>query len=188
MINGPTIYLHFMNSDVYSLLIHADSAIDNPTYDECQGTSMTNNLTANHELERDFENPIYGDDTEMGINSTSKAELPIQSTSLYEGIYSESTEVNETLHESADNGVQGAYINGASNKSGVQVKDGAKMYEATPDPEGVYEQPPDSDNDIDENCYSTLDPTYSQFQPHIPKPMQIQYPLNDDEYSCLQYK
>ena len=73
-----------------SLLMHADSAIDNPTYDECQGTSMANNLTANHELERDFENPIYGDDTEIGVNSTSKADLPIQSTSLY----SESTEVN----------------------------------------------------------------------------------------------
>ena len=173
-----------------SLLMHADSAIDNPTYDECQGTSMENNLTANHELERDFENPIYGDDTEIGINSTSKTNQPTLNTSLYEGLYSESTEVNETLYESPDNGVQGAYVNGASNISGIKVNDGAKMKGATPDLGGVYEQPPDSDNAIDENCYSTLDPTYSQFQPHIPKfkPMQIQYSLNDDEYSCLQYK
>ena len=179
-----------MNSDVLFILMYSDSAIDNPTYDECQGTSMENNLMANLELEKDFENPIYGDDTEIGVNSTSKTNQPTLNTSLYhnEGIYSESTEVNETLYESADNGVHGAYINGASNRSGGQVNDGAKMKGATPDLGGVYEQPPDSDNVIDENCYSTLDPTYSQFQPHIPKPMQIQHPLNDDEYSCLQYK
>ena len=72
-----------MNSDVLFILMYSDSAIDNPTYDECQGTSMANNLMANLELEKDFENPIYGDDTEIGVNSTSKTNQPTLNTSLY---------------------------------------------------------------------------------------------------------
>ena len=41
---------------------------------------------------------------------------------------------------------------------------------------------------VDSTLYSELCPTYSQFQPHFPKPtQQTPPPTNDDEYSCLQH-
>ena len=50
-------------------------------------------------------------------------------------------------------------------------------------PEGVYEEPPNLDNAIDESCYSTLDPTYSQFQPHIPKHSTHRMMMNTHAYN-----
>ena len=44
----------------------------------------------------------------------------------------------------------------------------------------------DSDNVY---AYSELGATYSQLEPHIPTIKQVvQYPPNEDEYSCLQHK
>ena len=62
--------------------------------------------------------------------------------------------------------------------------------------DGLYEQPLNLDDASsgDENCYSILDPMYSQLQAHIgvPKPgieIQTSLPQNDDnDYSRLQYK
>ena len=78
---------------------------------------------------------------------------------------------------------------------GIEDNDGVIMKGAT-SLDGLYEQPLNLDDagSGDENCYSTLDPMYSQLQAHIgvPKPgieIQTSLPQNDDnDYSCLQYK
>ena len=175
--------------------MHVGFGMDNPTYDKCQGTPTLNNMTINHGLEREFENPIYSDEiieTGHNINSASKTTSQLQNTSHYEGVYFESTTVNETLHEGADNGVQGAHGNGTTNSTGngMEASDGVIMKGATS--EGVNELPPNLDDagTSDENCYSTLDPTYSQLQARlrVPKPgVEIQSPQNNDDYSRLQY-
>ena len=151
--------------------------MDNPTYDECRRTATLNSLTLNDEYEKEFENPIYSDELiETGHNSTSKTNSQLQNTPYYEGVYFESTTVNETFNESADNDViqgPGAHINGASSHV---ANDGAIMKGATS--EGVYHQ-------------HELQPTYSQLQPYlgVPKPgVEINCPLNDDDYSHLKHK
>ena len=142
--------------------------MDNPTYNECQGTSTLNNLTINHHS--DFENPIHFDAmTETGHNSASKTNSQLQNTLHYEGVYFESTDREETgsPYETVDNGVtvvQGAHINGVSShvaNDGVIMKGAAS--------EGVYELPPNLDGAAadDGNCYSSLNPTYSQSEPHV---------------------
>ena len=165
--------------------------MDNPTYDECQGVPTLNNMTINHEFEKEFENPIYSDETiETGHNSASKTTSQLQNTSHYEGVYFESTTVNEILHKRADNGVQGAHGNGTTNNTGNGMEDSDRVQMKGAISEGVYELPPNLDDAGDENCYSTLNPTYSQLQAHlgVPKPgIEIQSPQNDDDYSCLQY-
>ena len=54
--------------------MHAGSAVDNPTYVECQGTSK-NSLTASDDgsdFEREFDNPLFSDETtEVDHDSTS---------------------------------------------------------------------------------------------------------------------
>ena len=133
-----------------------------------------NNLTINHHS--DFENPIHFDAmTETGHNSASKTDSQLQ----YEGVYFESTDREETgnPYETVDNGVtvvQGAHINGVSShiaNDGV-IKKGAAS-------EGVYKLPPNLDGAAaadDGNCYSSLDPTYSQFNMHLSKSCPT-YPL-----------
>ena len=164
--------------------------MDNPTYNECQGTSTLNNLTINHHSE--FESPDAI--TETGHNSASKSNSQLQNTLHYEGVYFESTDREETesLYETVDNGVtvvQGAHtVNGASShvaNDGVIMKGAAS--------EGVYELPPNLDGAAadDGNCYSSLDPTYSQLEPHLGVPksgVEIHCPPNDDDYSHLKYE
>lgn len=156
------------------ILMHAGSALDNSTYDECQGT-VTHNLTINDDSDfgKEFENPIYSDETiEAGHNSASNAtNTQLQNTSHYEEVDFESTAVDD---------------NNTSSTSGGVIMKGAIS-------EGVYELPPNLDGpagDCDENCYSTLDPTYSQLQAHLRVPKSgVQCPPNDvDDYSRLQYK
>lgn len=187
----------------------SDSSMDNPTYDERQGTQTLNNMhmTINHDsLEREFEREFNNEITESGhhdiIDSASKtnSQQP-ENIPHYEGVCFEGTAavtVNETLHvyESADldNGeVEGAGINkiaaiGTDNE--IEASDGGIMKGATSG-EGEYELPPNLDDAAgDENCYSTLDPIYSQLQPHtgVSKPaIEVKIPLNDDEYSHLKY-
>ena len=140
--------------------------MDNPTYNECQGTSTLNNLTINHHS--DFENPIHFNAmTETGHNSARKTNAQLQ----YEGVYFESTDREETgsPYETVDNGVtvvQGAHINGASSHV---ANDGVIMKGLGATSEGVYELPPNLDGAAahDGNCYSSLDPTYSQLEPHV---------------------
>ena len=177
--------------------MHADSSsgVDNPTYDECRGTPT---LIKNDEFEKKIENPIYSDElgTSHTYNSINKIipDLPLQSTSLHEGVYSEcGIEVNETMDKNANSGVHGVHVDGTINSTGngVQANDGVIMKGATS--EGVNELPRHLDDASagDENGYSTLNPTYSQLQPHlgVPKPgAEIQSPQNDDNYSHLQYK
>ena len=159
--------------------------MDNPTYDECHGTTTLNNLTVNHddsEYEKEFDNPIYSDETEISHNPADITNSQLQNTPHYEGVYFESTDIFETLYEGADNDIQGA-LNGTNDEV---IMKGATS-------EGVYELPPNLDGATadDENCYSTLDLTYSQLEPHlgVPKPgVEINCPLNDDDYSHLKYK
>jgi hypothetical protein len=178
--------------------------MDNPTYDEHQGTPTLNNMTIIHEpFEKEFDNPIYSDETIeiRDIDSDSKINSQQQTTSTphYEGVCFESTTatVNEVLYESADLGndvIQGAAITATNTTIGIEANNGEIMKGATSG-EGVYELPPNLDDadagDHDENCYSTLNPTYSQLPAHIgvPKPVaEVQIPQNDDDYSRLQYK
>jgi hypothetical protein len=183
--------------------------VHNPTYDEHQGTPTLNNMTINHEsFEKEFDNPIYSNETiETGhrdIDSDSKINSQQQTTSTphYEGVCFESSTatVNEALYESVDLGndvIQGTDINAiaaTSTGNGIEANDGEIMKGAATSGEGVYELPPNLDDDAgdhDENCYSTLNPTYSQLPAHIgvPKPVaEVQIPQNDDDYSRLQYK
>jgi hypothetical protein len=184
--------------------------MNNPTYDEHQGTPTLNNMTIIHEfaLEKEFDNPIYSDETmetgHHGIDSTSQINSQQQNTPHYEGVCFESTAatVNEALYyESADlgNGVaQGGNIDAiaptiaSTAGNGIEANNGEIMEGATSG-EGVYELPPNLDDagDHDENCYSTLNPTYSQLPAHIGVPKsvaEVQIPQNDDDYSRLQYK
>jgi hypothetical protein len=177
--------------------------VDNPTYDENQGTPTLNNMTIIHEpaLEKEFENPIYSnkivETDQRDIDSASKINSQQQNTPHYEGICFESTvaTVNEALYESADLGndvIQGAAITATNTTNGIEANDGEIMKGAT-SREGVYELPPNLDDadDHDENCYSTLNPTYSQLPAHtgVPKPVaEVRIPQNDDDYSRLQYK
>ena len=173
--------------------------MDNPAYDECQGTSTLNNLTINHDSdrEREFENPIYSED-EVDIGhchslASKKTNSQLQNTPHYEEVCFESAEVTEVVYERADNGeVQEAHvnINGPTDNTS-SADDGMKMKGASS--EGVYELPPNLDEAAadDENCYSPLDLTYSQLEPHlgVPKPeAEIPYPLNDNDYSHLKFK
>ena len=185
--------------------------MDNPTYNDRQGTQTLNNMTVNRDsLEREFHNPIYSDEIiENGhhdIDSTSEttSQQP-ENIPHYEGVYFEGTAavmVNEELHvyESADldNGeIEGANINeiaATGTDNGIEANDGEIMKGATSG-EGEYELPPNLDldhaaGDGDEGCYSILDPTYSQLQPHtgVPKSaLEVQITQNDDEYSHLNY-
>ena len=166
--------------------------MDNPTDDGCHGTTTLNNLTVNHddsEYEKEFDNPIYSDETEISHSPADKTNSQLQNTPHYEGVYFEGTDVIGTLYEGADNGIQGA-LNGTTNNTS-SANDEVIMKGATS--EGVYELPPNLDGAAadDENCYSTLDPTYSQLEPHlgVPKPGgEIRYPPNNDDYSHLKYK
>ena len=171
----------------------SDSGVDNPTYTECQGTPT---LTKNDEIEKKIENPIYSDELETShayYNSINKIipDPQLQSTSFPEGVYSEcSIEVSETLDKNADHG---AHVDGTINSTGneIQANDGVIMKGATL--EGLNELSPNLDDASagDENSYSTLNPTYSQLQPHlgVPEPgVEIQSPQNTDDYSRLQYK
>ena len=192
----------------------SDSSMDNPTYNDRQGTQTLNNMTVNRDsLEREFHNPIYSDETiENGhhdIDSTSEttSQQP-ENIPHYEGVYFKGTTAvtvnsNEALHiilyESADldNGkIEGADINeiaATGTDNGIEANNGEIMKGATSG-EGEFELPPNL-NDYaagggDENCYSTLDPTYSQLQPHtgVSKPaLEVQTPQDDDEYSHLKY-
>jgi hypothetical protein len=176
------------------------SGMNNPTYDEHQGTPTLNNMTIIHEppLEKEFDNPIYSDET-IDIDSDGKINSQQQNSLIphYEGVCFESTAatVNEALYESADLGsdvIQGAAITATNTTNGIEANDGEIMKGAT-SREGVYELPPNLDDadDHDENCYSTLNPTYSQLPAHtgVPKPVaEVQIPQNDDDYSRLQYK
>ena len=174
--------------------MHAGTAMDNPTYNEgCQETPTLNNLTLNDEYEKEFKNPIYSDESDIGHNPASDTNSQLlQNTTHYEGAYFESKAVNENLSENTDSGVApGAHTNGASSH---MANDGVIMKGAVS--EGVYdhELPPLNLNEAaadDENCYSTLDPTYSQLEPHLrdPKPgVEINCPPNNDDYSHLKYK
>ena len=124
----------------------------------------------------------------------------------YEGVYFEGTTAvmvnsNEALHiyESAD--LDNGEIEAADNEiaatgtdNGIEANDGEIMKGATSG-EGEYELPPNLDldhatGDGDEGCYSTLDPTYSQLQPHTgvsKSAVEVQIPQDDDEYSHLKY-
>ena len=165
--------------------------MDNPTYNEgCQGIPTLKNLTLDNEYEKEFENPIYSDETDIAYISPNKPNSQLQNIA-HDGVYSESTEVTETPHENgADNDVaQGAHVNGANGNH--TANDGVKMKGATS--EGVYELPPNLDEAAagDENCYSTFNPTYSQLEPHlgVPKPgAEVPCQPNDNDYSHLEYK
>ena len=179
----------------------SDSGIDNPTYDERQGASTLNNTMVNvihDESEREFENPDEIIDT-LRIDPTNSADSQLQSTSHYERVHLESATVNEILYESADIGVfQAAQVSldgrGPDNTNGIEASYGDVMKGATSS-EGVYELPPNMDGsaaggDLDESCYSTLNPTYAQLQAHIgaakPGP-ETQNQHNDSDYSHLKF-
>ena len=107
--------------------------MDNPTYDECHGTTTLNNLTVNHddsEYEKEFDNPIYSNETEISHNPADKTNSQLQNTPHYEGVYFKSTDIFETLYEGADNDIQGV-LNGTNDEV---IMKGATS-------EGVYELP-----------------------------------------------
>ena len=165
--------------------------MDNPTYDEgCQGTLTLNDLTLNDEYEKEFKNPIYSDERIVAGHDSTGSTINSQNIPHYEGVCMESTAVNETLYESADNGIlfQGAHTDGANSHT---VNDGAIMKGTVS--EGVYELPSNLDRAAagDENCYSPFDPTYSQLEPYLgaPKPgVEIPCQPNDNDYSHLKFK
>ena len=151
----------------------SDSGMDNPTYNDRQGTQTLNNMTVNRDsLEREFHNPIYSDEIiENGhhdIDSTSEttSQQP-ENIPHYEGVYFEGTTAvmvnsNEALHvyESADldnSMVEGAgtEIAAAGTDNGIEANDGEIMKGATSG-EGEYELPPNLDDyvagDGDEGC------------------------------------
>ena len=191
----------------------SDSGMDNPTYNDHQGTQTLNNMTISRDsLEREFHNPIYSDETienghhDIDSASNTTSQQP-ENIPHYEGVYFEGTTAvtvnsNEALHiyESADldNGeIEGANINeiaATGTDNGIEANDGEIMKGATSG-EGEYKLPPNLDLDHvtgggDEGCYSTLDPTYSQLQPHtgVSKlALEVQIPQDDDEYSHLKY-
>ena len=185
--------------------------MDNPTYNDCQGTQTLNNMTVSRgSLEREFDNPIYSDekikichhDIDSASNTTSQQpeNIPHYEGVCFKGTIAVTVNSNEALHiyESAD--LDNGEIEAADNEiaatgtdNGIEANDGEIMKGATSG-EGEYELPPNLDDYVagggDEGCYSTLDPTYSQLQPHtgVPKPaLEVQIPQNDDEYSHLKY-
>ena len=81
------------------------------------------------------------------------------------------------------------------NSTSLSISGGEFMKGAT-SPEGKYELPPYLDGpagDLDENCYSVIDSTYSHKQAHLPQPgsgptVHVQCPPSDYDYSHLQHK
>ena len=141
--------------------------------------TASNNLTIHDDsyFEKEFENPIYSDETiQAGHNSGSIANSQLQNTShrYHEGMDCESTTVNDNSTSLSSSG--GEFMKGATS------------------PEGEYELPPHLDGpagDLDENCYSVIDSTYSHKQAHLPQPDSgptMQCPPSDDDYSHLQHK
>ena len=134
--------------------------------------TASNNLTINDDsdFEKEFENPIYSDEIiQAGHNFGT-------SHRYHEGMDCESTTVNDNSTSLSSSG--GEFMKGATS------------------PEGEYELPPHLDGpagDLDENCYSVIDSTYSHKQAHLPQPgssptVHVQCPPSDDDYSHLQYK
>ena len=167
---------------LYPHSVSTGSADGNSTYNECQGASRAG---SDDKFEKEFDNPLYLIDDESGPNnySTSNTSSPSQTASPHE----ECKEVKEApMHDSTDNeqSARVTCVNMNSSSSGLaMVSDGAITKGATP--EGVhvyYELQPNPGNVGDESCYSVPD---SQCQP---RPLQIEYPPNDNEYSCLQHK
>ena len=172
------IILYCIHISLYPHSASTGSADGNSAYNECQGASRAE---SDDKFEKEFDNPLYLIDDESGPNnSTRNTSSPAQTASLYE-------EVKEApMYDSTDNeqSARVTCVNMNSSSSGLaMVSDGAIMNGATP--EGVhvyYELQPNPENVGDESCYSVPD---SQCQP---RPLQIEYPPNDNEYSRLQHK
>ena len=135
---------------------------DNPIYDEGQAshvTNSTNHIQYTNEDERKFANPIYSD---VG---TSSCPIPYEN------------EAHKGLNHKDE----------AQNIKDVSTNETQELANENTNGKPVVASPEISEK-VDSTLYSELCPTYSQFQPHIPKPtQQIPPPTNDDEYSCLQH-
>ena len=74
--------------------MHTGPAVDNPTYTECQGTSK--NQTADDEsdsaFEREFENPLFSDET-IEVDHTDS----INNVAVSSPVYSECQGISENL-------------------------------------------------------------------------------------------
>ena len=136
--------------------------------------------------ERDYQNPIYFD---VGPNSTN---LTANTDQMYEGLYSETTLVSDTIYESANDSVPQEYLvpeittsKRHSDHGTSRVNHGGTMGGTTS--ETMYGAGT-SQAAKDDTCYSVLGTTdYCTLQPHIPKPKQQQRPPTDDEYSQLRH-
>ena len=160
--------------------------MDNPTYDEREGTPTLSDQTTSDELEKHFANPIYSD--VAACDSTNQVTLnpPLQSSeSGYTEVNNKTLE-SDTNHTTTDTHVV---------RNGMETDDRVIMKGAASDPEKVNDhvQPLHLDDaghsTSDENGYSTLDPShYSQIQPYIGVPNSgAQFPPSDNDYSHLQH-
>ena len=134
---------------------------------------------------RDFENPLYSDvQSQVGNDSSNQPTQDI----VYEGLDSEETVINESMYGTADDGVLGVCSGGRghNNKEDTTLED----TQETVDHEAVYDSPLNaetSNSEMDNDCYSALDSTYTQLQPHTLKSIQQHFPPDEDEYSCLKH-
>ena len=153
--------------------------MDNPTYDG--HIMMPSNQT---DCSRDFENPLYSDvQSQVGKDSSNQPTQDI----VYEGIDSENTVINESMYNTVDGSVPGACTGGRGHKNSKKDTRQEDMQE-TVDYDAVYDSALNTEtSEAGNGCYSALESTYSQLQPHTPKSVQQHFPPNEDEYSCLQH-
>ena len=138
--------------------------LDNPIYDEGQAsrvTNSTNHVQHNNKDERKFDDPVYSD---VGPSS---CPMPYENVGR-KGLNHEDDHEAQNIEDISTNERQEQVNENTNGKPVVAA--------------------PEISEKVDSTLYSELCPTYSQFQPHIPKPtQQIPPPTNDDEYSCLQH-
>ena len=147
--------------------------MDNPTYDG--HIVMTSNQT---DCYRDFENPLYSDVQEhVGDDFSNRPTQDI----AYAGLHSENTVISECLYDTGVDSVLGACTDDRGHKMNKEDTRGNVDHKA------VYDSPLNIETSDDIDCYSALESTYSQLQPHTLESVQQHFPPNEDDYSCLQH-
>ena len=112
------------------------SGVNNPTYDERQGTPPLSDQTTSNELEKQFANPIYSG--VMPCNSANQL-LTLDPPASCEGVYSEGgySEVdNKTLESDTNHTTSDTHVV----QNGTESNDRMIMKGAASDPEKVNDR------------------------------------------------
>ena len=161
-----------------------DRGVDNPTYEDRITTTLVN--LSEPEYIRDFDNPIYDEGQASHVtNSTNHVQHNNEDERKFDDhVYSD---VGPTSCPIPYENVGHKRLNHGNETEDVSTNEKQEQTYENTNGKPVVAAPEISEK-VDSTLYSELCPTYSQFQPHIPKPtQQIPPPTNDDEYSCLQH-